>query len=174
MASVSKNRLAEGRALAHHPFGNTLAPGWAAPCSSPFPGTGGWKAGPRSVSPSRLAPCPAAGANTLRKAREAAGESGWAPSAPCPWRCPPPACSAAPQLVTCPLPPQKFKPSRCWEVIRGFRSREDFSARGNGRPLKGDGAEMQGGCGAPCTPPNPLCCPCARFPAGPADNKARL
>lgn len=49
MASVSKNHLAEGRALAHHPFGNTLAPGWAAPCSSPFPGTGGWKAGPRAV-----------------------------------------------------------------------------------------------------------------------------
>lgn len=49
MASVSKNHLAEGRALAHHPFGNTLAPGWAAPCFSPFPGTGGWKAGPRAV-----------------------------------------------------------------------------------------------------------------------------
>lgn len=37
MASVSKNRLAEGRALAHHPCGSTPAPGWAAPCSSPFP-----------------------------------------------------------------------------------------------------------------------------------------
>lgn len=63
--------------------------------------------------------------------------------------CPPPACPAAPHLATCPLPPQKFKPSRRWEVIQGFRSREDFSARGNGRPLKGDGAEMQGGCGEP-------------------------
>lgn len=37
MASVSKNRLAEGRALAHYPFGSTLALGWAAPCSLPFP-----------------------------------------------------------------------------------------------------------------------------------------
>lgn len=36
MASVSKNRFAEGTALAHHSFGSTPAPGWAAPCSLPF------------------------------------------------------------------------------------------------------------------------------------------
>lgn len=106
--------------------------------------------------------------------------------------CPPFARPAAPhhadtaRRATCPLPPQKLKPSGHREVIRGFRSRDAFSTRGNRRPLKGDGAETQGGTAGslllreparrvlhPSEPsPLPARPACARLFTGMDDNKS--